>query len=138
MPQRGAFVALLAAAALPAQAQAQAQAHAQDSGALVAGQEESLRAVIGTRRCSPAGGGEAEIVVCGRGQSPYRLPLPVEPLPGERVRGEVASPVALTKEETCTNIGQTRGCPSFDILAIGLMIGKIVVEQAVKEAIEDD
>lgn len=122
------FVA--AASSAPAQAQSRADA-------LIAEQKTGLQAATGTQRCNRDEGGD-EIVVCGQPASPYRLPLPVEPLPGAIERGVVPSPVALTKEETCTNIGQTRGCPSFDILAIGLMIGKIVVEQAVKEVIEDD
>jgi hypothetical protein len=122
---------IAAAAPLPAVAQTPTAAEA-----LIAGQKNGLQAAIGTRRC-PADRGEAEIVVCGQAQSPYRLPLPVEPLPGEVVRGEVPSPVALTKEETCTTVGHARGCPAFDILGIGLMIGKIVVEQAIKKVVED-
>ena len=124
-------LALAAAIPLPAAAQPPAGAET-----LIAGQKQGLQAAIGTRRCGESRS-EGDIVVCGQAQSPYRLPLPVEPLPGEIVRGEAPSPVALTKEETCTNIGHTRGCPSFDILAIGLMIGKVVVEQAVREVIED-
>jgi hypothetical protein len=127
----GALLAMAAIAPLPAAAQAPAGAEA-----LIDIQKQGLEAAIGARRCREAQS-EGEIVVCGQPQSPYRLPLPVEPLPGERVRGEVPSPVALTKEETCTTVGHVRGCPSFDILAIGLMIGKVVVEQAIKEVIED-
>ena len=124
---------LAAAAARPAPAAAQAAA---DAESLIVDQKRSLQAAIGTGRCRE-GGNDGEIVVCGQTQSPYRLPLPVEPLPGTTERGEVPSPVALTREETCTTIGHTRGCPSFDILAIGLMIGKAVVEQAVREVIDD-
>jgi hypothetical protein len=125
-----ALVALTAAPQAPAAAQGPASAET-----LVAEQKRGLAAALGVRRCRE-GAAEAEIVVCGQADSPYRLPLPVEPLPGGRVRGEVPSPVALTREETCTNIGPTRGCPSFDLLAIGLMVGKIVVEQAIEEAVE--
>jgi hypothetical protein len=126
------LAAAAAAAPLPAAAQPPASAEA-----MLAEQKRGLVSALGTRRCRE-GGATEEIVVCGRAASPYRLPLPVEALPGETVRGEVPSPVALTKEETCTNIGQTRGCPSFDILAIGLMIGKVVVEQAIREVTDDD
>jgi hypothetical protein len=122
----------LAAASLPAAAPAQTAAES-----LIARQKSGLQAATGTRRC-PTGGDEGEIVVCGQAQSPYRLPLPVEPLPGEVVRGEVPSPVALLKEDTCTTVGQARGCPAFDILGIGLMIGKIVVEQAIKKVVKED
>jgi hypothetical protein len=124
---------LLALAAAPSPAAAQTQTATE---ALIAGQKNGLQAAIGTRRC-PTDRDESEIVVCGQAQSPYRLPLPVEPLPGEVVRGEVPSPVALLKDDTCTTVGHARGCPSFDILAIGLMIGKIVVEQAIKKVAED-
>jgi hypothetical protein len=128
-----ALAVLALAAAVPAPAAAEPPGSAE---ALVARQKQAVASAIGTRSCRGAAA-DAAIVVCGQAESPYRLPLPVAPPPGEAVRGEAPSPVALTKEETCTNIGQTRGCPSFDILAIGLMIGKIVVEQAIKEAVED-
>jgi hypothetical protein len=127
------FVLLCAAAATLSPSLAQAQSRTDD---LIAQQKSGLQAATGTARCPDRGGDE--IVVCGKATSPYRLPLPPEPLPGAIERGVVPSPVALTKEETCTNIGQTRGCPSFDILAIGLMIGKAVLEQVVKEVVEDE
>jgi hypothetical protein len=129
----GLGLALAVAAPVPAAAQGQSSAEA-----MISEQQKGLQAAIGTRRCRAGGSdGDGEIVVCGQAASPHRLPLPVDPLPGATVRGEPPSPVALTREETCTNIGQTRGCPSFDILAIGLMIGKVVVEEAVRELIED-
>jgi hypothetical protein len=123
------LLAIAAAAPLPAAAQAPTAAEA-----LIAGQKNGLQAAIGTRRCDRD---EGEIVVCGQAKSPYRLPLPVEPLPGEVVRGEVPSPVALTKPETCTTVGHARGCPSFDILAIGAMIGGVILQQVVREVTED-
>ena len=126
------LLAVATAASLPAAAPAQTAAES-----LIAKQKSGLQAATGTRRC-PTDRNDAEIVVCGQPQSPYRLPLPVEPLPGEVVRGEVPSPVALLKEDTCTTVGHARGCPAFDILGIGLMIGKIVVEQAIKKVVEED
>lgn len=77
-----------------------------------------------------------EIVVCGRSQDQYRLPLPVPPVPGQRVRGEGPSAIAATKEETCTNIGHTRGCPSLDLFGVALMVVKTVVAKVVEEAAE--
>jgi hypothetical protein len=125
------LVAIAAAAPMPAAAQAPSAAEA-----LIEKQRTGLQAATGTRRC-PEVKGEGEILVCGQAHSPYRLPLPVEPSPGEVVRGDVPSPVPLLKVETCTTVGHARGCPSFDILAIGLMIGGIVVEQVVREVGKD-
>ena len=89
-----------------------------------------------------AGCGEAreaeEIVVCGRSRSPYRLPVAHEPEPGKRIPGELPSAVDAAKEVTCTNIGHTRGCPSIDILAIGVMVAKKVAEKAVEALGERD
>ena len=103
----------------------------------IANQKREVREAAGTAPCPAEGGGE-EIVVCGRrGPNPYRLPLPAAG-PGDRVAGETPSAVGLTKEETCTNIGHTRGCPSFDILAIGLMVGKVVAEKVVNKALGDE
>jgi len=87
--------------------------------------------------CGPAGEGE-EIVVCGSARSPYRLPVPPGPVPGQRVAGELPSAVQATKEATCTNIGQTRGCPYIDIYGIALMIGKKVAEKAIEALAEDE
>ena len=78
-----------------------------------------------------------EIVVCGSAANPYRLPIPPEPVPGERVAGELPSAVEATKEVTCTNIGHTRGCPSIDILGIALSVGKVVAEKVIETVIED-
>ena len=79
-----------------------------------------------------------EIVVCGSARSPYRLPVPPEPVPGQRVPGELPSAVEATKEATCTNIGQTRGCPYIDIYGIALMVGKKVAEKAIEALAEDE
>lgn len=99
-------------------------------------QRTELRTAIGTAPC-PTGKDADEIVVCARrGLDPHRLPLP-STRPGDRVAGELPSAVALTKEETCTNVGITRGCPSIDILGIGLMVGKVIVEQVAKKVAED-
>ena len=78
-----------------------------------------------------------EIVVCGSPRSPYRLPIQPEPVPGQRVAGELPSAVEATKEVTCTNIGHTRGCPSIDILGIALSVGKMIAEKVI-ETIQED
>jgi hypothetical protein len=93
--------------------------------------------VVAKVECGP--GTEAdEIVVCGRARSPYRLPVPPEPVPGQRVAGELPSATEAAKEVTCTNIGATRGCPSIDILGIALMVGKAVAEKAIEAIAEDE
>jgi hypothetical protein len=79
-----------------------------------------------TRRSSPE-----EVIVCGRtGRSPFRLPLPVEPLPGSRTAGEIdqlgASEVG---SEPCTTVGPNGGCGGYiPILPFVLW----VVQSAVK------
>ncbi|HEV2079813.1 MAG TPA: hypothetical protein VGR19_07960 [Allosphingosinicella sp.] len=76
-----------------------------------------------------------EIVVCGSARSPYRLAVPPEP--GQRVAGALPSSVEATKEVTCTNVGHTRGCPSFDILGVALMVGKAVAKKVIEAVAED-
>ena len=80
-----------------------------------------------------------EITVCGRrdAASAYRLPLPVEPVPGERVLGEPVLAVSLSKEETCTNIGQSHGCGSVDILGLALRVAQSAV-RAATEALDPE
>jgi len=78
-----------------------------------------------------------EIVVCGSAPSRYRLPIPPEPVPGERVAGELPSAVEASREVTCTNIGHTRGCPSLDILGVAMMVGKVVVEKVIEAVAKD-
>jgi hypothetical protein len=84
------------------------------------------------------GAQEEEIVVCGSARSPYRLPVAPEPVPGQRVAGELPSGVEAASEVTCTNIGHTRGCPSLDILGVALMVGKAVAEKALEAISEGD
>jgi hypothetical protein len=93
--------------------------------------------VVPKAECSGAREAE-EIVVCGSARSPYRLPVPPEPVPGQRVPGELPSAVEATKEVTCTNIGHTRGCPYVDIYGIALMVGKAVAEKAIEALAEDE
>lgn len=72
-----------------------------------------------------------EIVVCGSARSPPRVTVP--PQPGQRVAGELPSAVEATKEVTCTNIGQTRGCPSVDILGVALMVGQVLFKAVTQD-----
>jgi hypothetical protein len=55
-----------------------------------------------------------EIFVCGRAGAPDpdRLPLPVEPAPGDRVNGEpVTAVAAMGPLNSCTTVGPSRsGC----------------------------
>ncbi|HEX8262197.1 MAG TPA: hypothetical protein VF547_04925, partial [Allosphingosinicella sp.] len=73
----------------------------------VEAQQDQVRQAVGTAPCA-RDSGAGDIVVCGRrGPDPNRLPLPVEPAPGERVRmlpGEL--PRAQTAYDTCLF-----GCP---------------------------
>lgn len=84
------------------------------------------------QECGDAAGQE-EIVVCGnRNNERYRVTVP--PAPGQRVRGEPLSTLEGIKPETCTNIGQTRGCPYVDFYGIGLMIAKKVITKVIEES----
>src|SRR5687768_18573585 len=54
-----------------------------------------------------------EIIVCGRPDAPDpdRLPLPVAPVPGQRIRGEpISAVVAMGKRETCSTVGPNQQC----------------------------
>ena len=76
-----------------------------------------------------------EIVVCGaRNNERYRVAVP--PAPGQRERGELPSTLETIKPETCTNIGQSRGCPYIDIYGIGVMIAKKVITKVIEDAEE--
>ena len=88
----------------------------------------------------PDGSGTDEIVVCGRKPDDgdrYRLPLPVEPTPGQRTRGEplTAAEVA-SKRETCSTVGPNQNCGGgLDIIGMAAMIAvgvaKIVAEEII-------
>lgn len=69
-----------------------------------------------------------EIVVCGRpfgAPDPNRLPLPVQPLPGDRVAGEAMSTVeAGNIKEDCSAVGPHNGCGG--LLPVGAIIGVAV------------
>jgi len=79
-----------------------------------------------------------EIVVCGKSSSPYRLPMPIDPPPGQRIAGETPSALAATKEASCTNIGHTRGCPSVDLLGVAAMLGKAIVGMVIEHVRKDE
>jgi hypothetical protein len=71
------------------------------------------------------------ITVCGRRNdaSRYRLPLPVEPEPGRRIRGEAVSAVKLAeKQSTCTPEGRNPKCGSIPLSAIALMVAKTAIK----------
>jgi hypothetical protein len=62
-----------------------------------------------------------EIVVCGRPpgtKGPYELPLPVERVPGERVKGEPATEAALACFHNCYQ--------GLDLIKMAKVGGKIV------------
>ena len=69
-----------------------------------------------------------EIVVCGRpfgAPDPNRLPLPVQPLPGDRVSGEAMTSVeAGNIKEECSAVGPHNGCGG--LVPIGAIIGVAV------------
>ena len=88
-------------------------------------------------RCEQATDAE-EIMVCGKPGSPYRLPMPIDPPPGQRIAGETPSALAATKEASCTNIGHTRGCPSLDLLGVAALVGKAIVGKVVEHVREDE
>lgn len=86
--------------------------------------------------CQPGAAGE--IVVCGRregARDPNRLPLPLEPVPGERVAGEPLSAVAVAgKRETCSTVGPSQSCGGgLPVLAILGFAAKLIVDTVVKE-----
>lgn len=95
----------------------------------------NYRKVIKTTReldC-PRGESSDEIVVCGSSEDAARsprLPLPVEPVPGERINGESASAAALAERETCTMVGPHEHCGgTIPISAIALGIAVMVVKK---------
>jgi hypothetical protein len=91
--------ALLLAAAAPALAGPRAPLTAEQAIEI---QQEGVRQATGTAPCA-RDRAEGDIVVCGRrGPDPNRLPLPVQPLPGERehlLPGEL--PRAQASYDTC-------------------------------------
>jgi hypothetical protein len=74
-----------------------------------------------------------EVVVCGRreGPDPNRLPLPVEPVAGERVVGEMASAAEVAnRRETCTTVGRDQRCSGgLPILPILMGAAKLIADQ---------
>ena len=112
----GAAIALLSA---------QAASGPQFVEELIANSKVSLPA-IGRRRCADAA--EAgEIVVCGRREgepNPNRLPLPVDPPQGERLRGEIGNGTqALAETERCLRLCH-QGV-RIDVLQAISVLGKV-------------
>lgn len=95
----------------------------------------NYRKVIKTTReiACPSGGSADEIVVCADRDDEtrsVRLPLPLEPAPGERVRGEAASAADLAEREQCTMVGPNEHCGgTIPISAIALGIARMVVKK---------
>lgn len=123
-------LAIAAAALLQVPAAAQPPLSAEQA---LARQQSSLRSGLGIG-CDR---GTAEIVVCARqGPDPNRLPLPVQPEPGDRRSGEPVDPsetLALSAQ-TCTTVGRNPRCSGgLPILAIAAMIVQTAVKAAVKE-----
>ena len=73
-----------------------------------------------------------EIIVCGRtgAPEPYRLPLPAEPLPGDRVFGEpVTAVAAMGSRETCSTVGPNQNCGGgLPIIPIVATLLKVAVK----------
>lgn len=102
-------VGLVILLALPAAAGAQPVTAAE----AIATQRRQLEAVTGgaarARDCDPAAE-PGEIVVCGRDDGErHRLPLPVEPMPGERRRllGEAPTGTEAMAADRCFRMCQT-------------------------------
>ncbi len=77
-----------------------------------------------------------EIVVCGRPigtPDPNRLPLPVAPLPGDRVAGEAMSSVeAGNIKDECSPVGRHSSCgglvPIFPIIGVAVKAVEALVD----------
>ena len=80
----------------------------------------------------PRSSGPDEIIVCGRpGEADrYRLPVPVQRLPGEIVHGEAVSPVAVAStRERCSTVGPNQQCGGgLPILGIAMTIARVALE----------
>jgi hypothetical protein len=76
------------------------------------------------------------IVVCGRrpgAPDPNRLPLPVQPLPGDRVAGEAISSVeAAGTREKCSTVGPNQQCggglPVFQVIGVAVKAVQALVD----------
>lgn len=133
---RNVRVGLVTLLALPAAAGAQ-PVTAQEA---IAAQRRQLEAVIGgaarARDCDPAAE-PGEIVVCGRDDGErHRLPLPVEPMPGERRRllGEAPTGTEAMAADRCFRLCQ--GGVSVDL--IGLVVGAARVAGRLLDPDDDD
>lgn len=107
-----AFLLLIGIAAAPAAAADLPAASTVTADAAMARYRERFEPVAAIDCPKPAD--PDEIIVCGRtgGPDPNRLPLPVEPMPGDRVGGEpVTAVAAMGPLHECTTVGPSRsGC----------------------------
>ena len=113
-------IALLALALAVAPAAAAAQPVTAEQAIEV--QRESVRSVV-SPDCPEAVGDE--IVVCGeREQERYRLPLPVERIPGAADRAGGEQVAAMNQDSSlCTPVGRNQRCTrGLDMLGIGFAI----------------
>ena len=89
----------------------------------------------------PTSSAPDEVTVCGRrAQTTYRLPLPVEPLPGTRAVGDRPDQLEASEvgSEPCSTIGPNGGCGSYvPILPFVAWVAKMAVK-AVKVATEEE
>jgi hypothetical protein len=73
-----------------------------------------------------------EIIVCGRPDAPDpdRLPLPVAPVPGQRIQGEpVSAVVAMGKRETCSTVGPNQNCGGgLPLIPIAVTAAQIAIK----------
>lgn len=82
-------------------------------------------AAVGTGCVHPVSRNTDEVVVCAKRAAPsLRLPLPVEPEPGTRIRGEAASATRGLEPQRCTAWGANQSCSG------GLPIAAIAVAAA--------
>lgn len=115
----------------PAHAEASAPQPGSDAAPTIVTADEAIsmsrRQVsdIVARGCPP-GTADSDVVVCGRRArvSPYRLPLPADPVPGT---GEVAGGAQLAAMEAgstrCSAVGRDQQCGGgLDMIGIGFAI----------------
>ncbi|HEV2748552.1 MAG TPA: hypothetical protein VGW34_14810 [Allosphingosinicella sp.] len=125
------LIMLSLAAAAPAQQPADADAALRNYRALFKPPPEL--------DCPRGGGEDADIVVCGRRRDapqPERLPLPVEPVPGERIAGEIPSGLTEMKagSGSCSTVGPHQRCSGgLPVFAIAVAVAHAVAKAVAQE-----